>query len=63
MDRCGSVPAVLKNRKERKNMGSGNLLAYAGEFPVFFPDKGAHAPGLSVGSTNAIRKLVIKVRK
>ena len=34
-----------------------------GEFVVFFPDKGAHAPGLSVGSTNAIRKLVIKVRK
>ena len=49
--------------KERKNIGSGNLLAYAGEFAVFFPDKGAHAPGLSVGSTNALRKLVIKVRK
>ena len=34
-----------------------------GEFAVFFPDKGAHAPGLSMQNTNEIRKLVIKIRK
>ena len=34
-----------------------------GEFAIFFPEDGAHAPGLSSDSTRTIRKLVIKVRK
>lgn len=33
-----------------------------GEFAVFFPEKGAHAPGLSSDGPRKIRKLVIKVR-
>ena len=33
-----------------------------GEFAVFFPEKGAHAPGLSLDNPRTIRKLVIKVR-
>ena len=34
-----------------------------GEFAVFFPVEGAHAPGLSSDGTDTVRKLVIKVRK
>ena len=33
-----------------------------GEFAIFFPEKGAHAPGLSSDGPRKIRKLVIKVR-
>jgi len=33
-----------------------------GEFAIFFPEKGAHAPGLSADGPRKIRKLVIKVR-
>jgi len=33
-----------------------------GEFAIFFPEKGAHAPGLSIDGPRKIRKLVIKVR-
>lgn len=33
-----------------------------GEFAIFFPEHGAHAPGLSSDGPRAIRKLVIKVR-
>ena len=33
-----------------------------GEFAVFFPEKGAHAPGLSSDGPRKIRKLVVKVR-
>ena len=33
-----------------------------GEFAIFFPEKGAHAPGLSADGPRTIRKLVIKVR-
>ena len=33
-----------------------------GEFAIFFPEKGAHAPGLSADAPRKIRKLVIKVR-
>ena len=33
-----------------------------GEFAIFFPEKGAHAPGLSSDASRKIRKLVIKVR-
>lgn len=34
-----------------------------GEFAIFFPENGAHAPGLSPDGPRTIRKLVIKVRK
>ena len=34
-----------------------------GEFAIFFPENGAHAPGLSSDGPRTIRKLVIKVRK
>lgn len=34
-----------------------------GEFAIFFPGNGAHAPGLSSDGPRTIRKLVIKVRK
>ena len=34
-----------------------------GEFAIFFPGEGAHAPGLSSDGPRTIRKLVIKVRK
>ena len=33
-----------------------------GEFAIFFPEKGAHAPGLSPDGPRTIRKLVVKVR-
>ena len=33
-----------------------------GEFAIFFPEKGAHAPCLSADGPRKIRKLVIKVR-
>ena len=33
-----------------------------GEFAIFFPEKGAHAPGLSSDGPRTIRKLVVKVR-
>ena len=33
-----------------------------GEFAIFFPEHGAHAPGLSSDGPRKIRKLVIKVR-
>jgi YhcH/YjgK/YiaL family protein len=33
-----------------------------GEFAIFFPEKGAHAPCLSSDGSRTIRKLVIKVR-
>ena len=33
-----------------------------GEFALFFPERGAHAPGLSVDGPRTIRKLVVKVR-
>ena len=33
-----------------------------GEFAIFFPERGAHAPGLSADGPRKIRKLVIKVR-
>ena len=33
-----------------------------GEFAIFFPERGAHAPGLSADGPRTIRKLVIKVR-
>ena len=33
-----------------------------GEFAVFFPERGAHAPGLSADGSRKVRKLVIKVR-
>ena len=33
-----------------------------GEFAVFFPENGAHAPGLSCDGARTIRKLVVKVR-
>ena len=33
-----------------------------GEFAIFFPERGAHAPGLSVDGPRTIRKLVVKVR-
>ena len=33
-----------------------------GEFAVFFPEEGAHAPGLSLDNPRTIRKLVVKVR-
>lgn len=33
------------------------------DFAIFFPVKGGHAPGLSLGGTRSIRKLVIKVLK
>ena len=33
-----------------------------GEFAIFFPEKGAHAPGHTSDSERTIRKLVIKVR-
>ncbi len=33
-----------------------------GEFAIFFPENGAHAPGLSSDASRKIRKLVIKVR-
>lgn len=33
------------------------------DFAVFFPEKGAHAPGLSRDGAGTVRKLVIKVRK
>ena len=33
-----------------------------GEFAVFFPERGAHAPGLSSDGSRKVRKLVIKVR-
>ena len=33
-----------------------------GEFAIFLPEKGAHAPGLSSDGSRSIRKLVIKVR-
>ena len=33
-----------------------------GEFAIFFPGKGAHAPGLSSDGPRTIRKLVIKAR-
>ena len=33
-----------------------------GEFAIFFPEKGAHAPGLSMDGPRTVRKLVIKVR-
>ena len=34
-----------------------------GDFAVFFPEEGAHAPCLSVSGPRTVRKLVIKVRK
>lgn len=63
-----SNPSMFGNFNYEKdfalfNSGGKPWNLVPGEFAVFFPDKGAHAPGLSVGSTNAIRKLVIKVRK
>lgn len=36
---------------------------YPGEFAIFFPENGAHAPGLSSDGMRTIRKLVIKVRR
>ena len=33
-----------------------------GEFAIFFPERGAHAPGLSSDGPRTIRKLVVKVR-
>ena len=33
-----------------------------GEFAIFFPERGAHAPGRSSDGPRTIRKLVIKVR-
>ena len=33
-----------------------------GDFSIFFPETGAHAPGLSADGPRKIRKLVIKVR-
>ena len=33
-----------------------------GEFVIFFPERGAHAPGLSTDGPRTIRKLVVKVR-
>ena len=33
-----------------------------GEFAVFFPEKGAHTPGLSFDGSRKIRKVVVKVR-
>ena len=35
---------------------------HPGEFAIFFPPYGAHAPGHCVGEGRTIRKLVIKVR-
>ena len=34
-----------------------------GEFAIFFPEEGAHAPCLSADGPRRIRKLVVKVRK
>ena len=34
-----------------------------GDFAVFFPREGAHAPSLSCDGATAVRKLVIKVRR
>jgi beta-galactosidase beta subunit len=33
-----------------------------GEFAIFFPGAGAHAPGLSDDGARTIRKVVVKVR-
>ena len=34
-----------------------------GDFAIFFPDEGAHAPGLSRDGARKVRKVVIKVRR
>ena len=44
-------------------MAKGELWTLRpGEFAIFFPEKGAHAPCLSSDGSRSIRKLVIKVR-
>jgi len=44
-----------------KAKGEARTLA-PGDFAVFFPGEGAHAPCLSCDGATAVRKLVIKVR-
>ena len=44
------------------NAPMNKVTVKPGEFAMFFPSKGGHAPGLTEGAPCKIRKLVIKVR-
>ena len=47
----------------RKDLTARPLTLQPGEFAIFFPGSGAHAPCKTLGPEVRRRKLVIKVRK